>query len=206
MEKTLSKVQEIREAISDLASIEDKALLQSFGLEEEAKSSSSESEEEGPMDNSEEGSRASEQQAFDITEDLKTLLRRCDLNWFEFVECLQNEKQKDVSSMSAELFESVAQCGLDEREMGLLKVSYLAFSAAEEDTNEQNRIARAVNGEIVSESESDSPEAYVSVSDPLSAAGKELIAKKRAKIQRRARRRREKAIADQHFLSRKVSK
>lgn len=73
MEKTLSKVQEIREAISDLASIEDKALLQSFGLEEEANSSSSESEEEGPMDNSEEGSRASEQ-AFDITEDLKTLL------------------------------------------------------------------------------------------------------------------------------------
>jgi len=109
------------------------------------------------MDNSEEGSRASEQQAFDITEHLKTLLRRCDLNWFEFVECLQNEKQKDVSSMSAELFESVAQCGLDEREMGLLKVSYLAFSAAEENTNEQNRIARAVNGEIVSESESDSP-------------------------------------------------
>jgi len=78
-------------------------------------------------------------------------------------------------------------------------VSYLAFSAAEEDTNEQNRIARAVNGEIVSESESDSPEAYVS--DPLSAAGKELIAKKWAKIQRRAKQRREKAIADQHFLS-----
>ena len=56
VEKTLSKVQEIREAISDLASIEDKALLQSFGLEEETKSSSSESEEEGTMDNSEEGS------------------------------------------------------------------------------------------------------------------------------------------------------
>ena len=56
--------------------------------------------------------------------------------------------------------------------MGLLKVSYLAFSAAEEDTNEQNRIARAVNGEIVSESESDRPEAYVGVSDPLSAAAR----------------------------------
>ena len=90
--------------------------------------------------------------------------------------------------------------------MSLLKVFYLAFSTAEWDVYDQNRIARAVNGEIVSESESDCPEAYVGVSDPLSCAGKELIAKKRTMIQRRARRRREKAIADQHFLSRKVSK
>ena len=62
--------------------------------------------------------------------------------------------------------------------MGLLKVSYLASFAAED-----TRIARAVNGEIVSESELDRPEAYVVVSDPLSTASKELIAKKWAKIQ-----------------------
>ena len=61
--------------------------------------------------------------------------------------------------------------------MGLLKVSYLASFAAED-----TRIARAVNGEIVSESELDRPKAYVVVSDPLSTASKELIAK-RAKIQ-----------------------
>ena len=52
VEKTLSKVQVIREAISDLAQ---SSLLRSFGLglEEEAKSSSSDSEEEGATDNSE---------------------------------------------------------------------------------------------------------------------------------------------------------
>ena len=44
------------------------------------------------------------------------------------------------------------------------------------------------------------------MSDPLSAAGKELIGKKLMMIRRRARRRREKAIANQRFLSRKVSK
>ena len=94
VEETLSKIQQIREAISDLASIEEKALLQSFGFEEEAKSSSSESEEENTMDDAE-GRRASQQLVLDNSEDLKTLLRRCDFNWFEFIECLQGQKQKD---------------------------------------------------------------------------------------------------------------
>ena len=201
VEKTLSKVQQIHEAISDLASIEDKALIQSFGLEEEANSCSSESEEEIGTDDAEEGSRVSEP-VLNITENLKTLLHRCDWNWFEFIECLQSQKQKDVSSMSAELFESVSKYDLDEKEMSLLNHSYLAFCAAEVEAYDQNRIARAVNGEVVSESESDSPEAYVGVSDPLSTGGRQLIAKKRKMIKRRARRRRQKAIADQRFLAR----
>ena len=206
VEDTLLKVQQIHEAISDLASIEDKALLQSFGLEEEGESSSCESEGEGGMDDPEEGSQVSEQQALNITEDHKMLLRRCDFNSFEFVECLQSQEQQDISSMSAELFESFSECGLYEKELSLLRMSYLAFCAAEGDVYDQDRIARAVNGEIVSESESENPEAYMSVSDPLSTAGRELITKKRAMIRRRARRRREKAIAEQRFLSRKVSK
>ena len=63
-----------------------------------------------------------------------------------------------------------------------------------------------VNGEIVSESESDNAEVYTTVLDPLSVSGRDLIAKKRTMLRRRARRRREKAIADQHLLSRNVSK
>lgn len=65
---------------------------------------------------------------------------------------------------------------------------------------------RELSMEIVSESESDSPESYASIVDPLSTAGKELLAKKRANIRRRAQRKKEKAIADQHFLSHRVSK
>ena len=58
----------------------------------------------------------------------------------------------------------------------------------------------------MSESDSDNPEAYIGVSEPLSDAGKALIEKRRAAIQRRARRRQEKTIVDQHFLSHRVSK
>ena len=82
----------------------------------------------------------------------------------------------------------------------------MLLSAAEGDAYGQKRMARIVNGEVVSESESDSPESYAHIVDPLCNAGKKLIAKKRAAIQRRARRKKEKAIAEQRFLSRRVSK
>ena len=61
VEKALSKVQQNREAISDLASVEDKVLLLSFGLKEEANSSSelSESAEESVTEHEHEGSQPS---------------------------------------------------------------------------------------------------------------------------------------------------
>ncbi len=44
VERALSEIQQIREAICDLSAIEDKALLTSLGIEVESDSSSSESE------------------------------------------------------------------------------------------------------------------------------------------------------------------
>ena len=58
-------------------------------------------------------------------------------------------KQEDISS-----FQSVSQCGLG---VGLLRLSYLAYCAAESDAYDENRIAMVVNREVVSDS---SPEAY----------------------------------------------
>ena len=69
--------------------------------------------------------------------------------------------------------------------MELVRQSFAAYSVTEDHQYEQNRIARVINGEIVSESESDDPEAYVGVSQPLDESGKALIAKKRRAIQRR---------------------
>ena len=58
--------------------------------------------------------------------------------------------------------------------MELLHQSYVAYSVVKDDEYEQEQIARIVNGEIVSESDSDD----LDISDPLSEAGKFLIAKK----------------------------
>ena len=71
---------------------------------------------------------------------------------------------------------------------------------------DQNCVASSLNGEIVSESESDDPEAYLNVSDPLSASGRPLILKRRKSIQGRWKRGQEKAIAEKKFLKREESK
>ena len=61
--------------------------------------------------------------------------------------------------------------------MELLHQSYIAYSVVKDDEYEQG-VMKIVNGEIVSESDSDdNPEAYVGISGPLSETGKVLIAK-----------------------------
>lgn len=76
----------------------------------------------------------------------------------------------------------------------------------ENDSYDQERTVRAINGEIVTESESDDPEVYVTLKNPLSTVtvGRQLLVQKRTSIRRRARRKTAKAIAEQHFLSCKV--
>ena len=81
--------------------------------------------------------------------------------------------------------------------------SHRAFLASSLDDSEQERTARAINGEIVSESET---ECLVGVSEVSSEEGKALIKKRRMAIRRKAVRLRTKAIAEQACLSRKVTK
>ena len=56
---------------------------------------------------------------------------------------------------------------------------FFAYFSTEENFHESDHIARSVNGEVISESESDYAEDIVTVSEPLSAEGKALIEKKR---------------------------
>ena len=67
------------------------------------------------------------------------------------------------------------------------------------------RTARALNVCIVTEPESDDPELIARLHDPLCESGRLLIAKRRKAIQRRTRRLRAKAVAEQRFLSKKSS-
>lgn len=59
------------------------------------------------------------------------------------------------------LFDAISKLNLGEKEMHLIQQSYLCGG---EEVYEQNRTARAVNGEVVSESESDDPEVYLMLS------------------------------------------
>ena len=86
-----------------------------------------------------------------------------------------------------------------------LMLSYEAYMTSKcELYGEQ--IAGSVNGEIVSETESDNPMDYVVSSETGSEARRALVEKKRRTIQRRCRRLRAKVLAQQRFLSCKVGK
>lgn len=63
-----------------------------------------------------------------------------------------------------------------------------AYDMAEIDAYEEKRLARAVNNEIVTDSESDNPDDYVGISDGhLDEKTRNLIEKKRKAIRRRAK-------------------
>ena len=133
---------------------------------------------------------------------LRELLHLSKYNWFDFMEQLGCQR----SSEEETIFADVLKLGLPANALCAVQQSYFASLEVEKEHYEQDHTARALNGEIVSELDSDDPDLYFRVKDPLSAAGKDLVVKKRAAIHRRARRQQAKAIAERRFLSRKVSK
>ena len=90
--------------------------------------------------------------------------------------------------------------GLSKHDYELIVQSKEAFDASLLGIQEQERIERAMNGEIVSSSEDDNPEEFL---NPLSRV---LIDKKRAAIRRSASRLKAKVIDGRCFLSRRKSK
>lgn len=133
-----------------------------------------------------------------LVRDIPEMLLDCNYNWFEVMEHVGSQDE-DMLSLSRSLYDIVSNV-LDEEKLSshIMHSVLLAY--------EQNHITRTLNGEIVSESESDDPDAYLGIRDAASPEGKALIVKKRKAIRRRAKRRQEKVIAEKRFLSSKVSK
>ena len=114
---------------------------------------------------------------------------------------------KDFSELFTEFLSQLPNLSFSEHEQSLICQSREAFDMAEIDAYEKKRLARAVNNEIVTDSESDNPDDYVGISDGhLDEKTRNLIEKKRKAIQRRAKRTLIKTLAEKRFLSRKVSK
>ena len=82
----------------------------------------------------------------------------------------------------------------------MVTTSYAAFCASAPYTNEQ-KMARVLNGEIVTYSESDDAEEYVKINSLASEHAKIIITKKRKSLAERARRLKAKAIEEQVSFS-----
>ena len=217
VESVLSEVKQIREAIDELANTQESLLLSQLGFNVQPDSSTDLSTDD-----------SSENDAFAVQcveqcdkinsytrychgmdEDdgnMHSLLMKCKYNWFEFLEQYQSNSLSDAAIDVSSLFNEVSKLKIDTAAFQLLEQSYQAFHAVDTDMYEQDQIARIVNGEIVSESESDDPEKYVGLLNPFSESAKSLVVKRRQQIRRRARRQKAKAVAERRFLSRKISK
>ena len=84
---------------------------------------------------------------------------------------------------------------LNSQQKNLLSISHAAVEASNPDPY-LCRMANSLNGNIVTESESDDPEQYA----------KKIIAKKRKSLAQRTRRLKAKSIAERNFLCRRTSK
>ena len=134
---------------------------------------------------------------------LMDLLSNSDYNWFEFVKKIEDHSEHASNSLES-FFLRIPHMDCNHKELALIVQSHRAFLATQP-SYEEERQARIVNGEIVSESESDDPEDYVDFKEVRSEKGKLLVQKKHHAIRRRAKRLSAKHIAEKRFLSKKVS-
>lgn len=135
---------------------------------------------------------------------LQEVLACSKCNWFECIERLETQfSTHRVKFISNNLLDSINDLDLTTENKQLLLVSHEAFQATQLQFHQQNRTTSMINGDIVTDSESDNPEDYIGLTDVLSEAGKSLLCKRRAAIKRQAQRKKAKAVAEARFLSRR---
>lgn len=192
VEKCIQEARDIRESIEEMAQEEVRSLHFEW----------SDSEEDSDASDSE---RSEDVLLTDVVEDrLVQLLRSSDFNWFEFV------SQAETTVLDAEcgsyenllqkFYCSLSKYGFTEREVRLIKQSYLAFKNDKEQyAYHRKKMERIINEEIMTDSESDNPDLY-------NKDQQEVLRKKIAAITRSAKRRAAKRIASRKYLQRSQSR
>ena len=153
--RILNAIEETRgicEAIYELTHTADKALLSSLGLDVQESDSDSDS-----------SSEVETESAVNLpTEgELYSILERTNYNWFEVVQHVENcssgciTENPPIMSFLGTVFHSILDKISHSKNKCLLEQSYNACVAALELQKRDNRAASSINGEVVSESESD---------------------------------------------------
>lgn len=110
----------------------------------------------------------------DLLDLCKETLAQSNYNWFMLQEVLEAEIGDDAVIVSEKLFLDLPKLGLTEHQVDLVTQSKEAYAAAQTDAYESERTARV---RIVTESESDDPQLYATLHDPLSESGRLLISR-----------------------------
>lgn len=182
VENCISEAPKIRETIESLATIEDTAFLATLGILPDYSDEESDCEELEDADSSEPKDLLPDTSevapgALSL-EDLKVLVDSSQYNWFDMIERAEECHGVHVGEVASQLEVALSEprrFGLDEHQLQLLLQSKHAFHMAESDAYADGRIARAIKGEVVTDSELDNPEDYVHLQDPLSKEGRVLV-------------------------------
>ena len=138
------------------------------------------------------------------------MLEDANYNWFVVVEHVETRTGCEHTNPSVEehlkAFRSYLLTTLKEgKAVRLFEQSVNAFKASVP-LPDDARIDAMLNGEVVTDSDSDNPEEYVGLTGVASPLAVKLIEKKRKSISLRIRRKKAKTIASRMFLSRKVAR
>ena len=125
-------------------------------------------------------------------------------NFFEIVTEVETQLETTLGcKLFDTLYSKVESTATTDSEREILQQSYRAFLAV--GNTEDTRIANMMNGDIVTDSESDNPEALVG-QRRLSEKMKAVVVKRRAAIKRQKQRYKAKLLVEKRLLSRKVTK
>ena len=162
-------------------------------------SSSSEEEDaySSGVDSSDEESNTSDiKSTIPCIDELYEVLQQSQFNWFHLVELVC--PSPDAESELVKCYASLVSLSKSQVEKGLIEQSHQAFVADLNARQLANRQAEALNGNIVSDSESEDPDAYLGLKDLSSDRAQALIAAKRRQIQNKARYLKAKYIAQKN--------
>ena len=199
---SVREAREICEAIDDLAKTEDDALLSSMGIDVEL------SESDADSDTTDNESSPILDHDLPDTSALVEVLETAKYNWLEVLDHIEKElghvltESSHVMEYLKEVYLQILS-ELDAKKRALPQQSYCASLALLEVQEGDDRCATALNGEIVSDSDSDPG---IPVTSIASSQAKKIIESRRKSLVRKVRRRKAKALAEKWFLLRKVSK
>ena len=231
VETCIQECNEIREAIADVSSVQEVCAERLLGVLESDSGSSTESE----LDSMSTCSDQSEQNVsafFPHKTELDSFLISSGFNWFQLVEnvyekCKCDEVNHEIEEKLEKYFSRLSCDQFTCEQFRLIQQSHDAMKAC---FQKQTRDLAAVNGDIVSDSESESdiecdtlssyqpadaqsnisPNHNASLSSPLQVSDQkglmELVNKKKSSIRRKARYLKSKLIAKQRFLGRKQTR
>ena len=135
-----SSIQEVQEIFDMLAYSQDKAVLDSLGIESTSSSSSEGSDEETDYSDCESLRDSSETMPDHSI--LSQALRESNFNWFEFhenVECMmEHSDSNDVSKTLEEFFLQIPHMGLSQSETECTVLSHRVFEAAASHMSREN--------------------------------------------------------------------